>query len=181
MCRCTQVGIRTRGALVQAVTQKAFRLPTVAADQAASIVNFVASDIQKIYDGAMVGAQRAVCGVSACELRLLRPVGGTGSCTPGNRSIADDLHVSCPAISSPFLSAVLAPPQEFHYLWTAPLEAAAILALLGYLTSDAMLPGLAVLFIVSTACSCSAVLNCCCMRTRGPRGCGTVAQDASYR
>lgn len=42
-------------------------------------------------------------------------------------------------------------PQEFHYLWTAPLEAAAILALLGYLTSDAMLPGLAVLFIVSTA------------------------------
>ncbi|GFR49015.1 hypothetical protein Agub_g11036, partial [Astrephomene gubernaculifera] len=34
-------------------TQKAFRLNTVRADQAAGIVNFVSSDIQKIYDGAM--------------------------------------------------------------------------------------------------------------------------------
>ena len=51
---CMQVGIRARAALVQAVTHKSFRLNTVRADQAASIVSFVSSDIQKIYDGAMV-------------------------------------------------------------------------------------------------------------------------------
>ncbi len=39
-------------------------------------------------------------------------------------------------------------PQEFHYLWTAPLEAAAILSLLGYLTNDSMLPGLGVILLV---------------------------------
>ncbi len=55
---CTQVGIRARAALVQAVTHKAFRLNSVRADQAASIVNFVASDIQKIYDGALVSYLR---------------------------------------------------------------------------------------------------------------------------
>ncbi|KAG2500519.1 hypothetical protein HYH03_001296 [Edaphochlamys debaryana] len=87
---CMQVGIRVRASLVQAVTHKAFRLNTIRGDQAAAIVNFVASDIQKIYDGA----------------------------------------------------------QEFHYLWTAPLEAAAILALLGYLTGDSMLPGLGAILIV---------------------------------
>ncbi len=53
-----QVGIRARASLVQAVTQKAFRLNSVRADQAASIVNFVASDIQKIYDGALVSYLR---------------------------------------------------------------------------------------------------------------------------
>ena len=37
---------------------------------------------------------------------------------------------------------------EFHYLWTAPFEAAAILALLGYLTQDSMLPGLGVILLV---------------------------------
>ncbi len=37
---------------------------------------------------------------------------------------------------------------EFHYLWTAPLEAGAILGLLGYLTGNAMLPGLAVILLV---------------------------------
>ncbi|KAG2500538.1 hypothetical protein HYH03_001315 [Edaphochlamys debaryana] len=87
---CMQVGIRVRASLVQAVTHKAFRLNTVRGDQAAAIVNFVASDIQKIFDGA----------------------------------------------------------QEFHYLWTAPLEAAAILSLLGYLTGDSMLPGLGAILIV---------------------------------
>ncbi|GLC48313.1 hypothetical protein PLESTB_000082600 [Pleodorina starrii] len=87
---CMQVGIRARAALVQAVTHKAFRLNTVRADEAAAIVNFVSSDIQKIYDGAL----------------------------------------------------------ELHYLWTAPLEAAAILALLGYLTNDSMLPGLGVILLV---------------------------------
>ncbi|KAG2426904.1 hypothetical protein HXX76_012691 [Chlamydomonas incerta] len=87
---CMTVGIRARAALVQAVTHKAFRLNTVRADQSASIVNFVASDIQKIYDGAL----------------------------------------------------------EFHYLWTAPFEAAAILALLGYLTRDSILPGLGVILLV---------------------------------
>ncbi|KXZ44762.1 hypothetical protein GPECTOR_62g877 [Gonium pectorale] len=87
---CMTVGIRARAALVQAVTHKAFRLNTVRADQSAAIVNFVSSDIQKIYDGAL----------------------------------------------------------EFHYLWTAPFEAAAILALLGYLTNDSMLPGLGVILLV---------------------------------
>ncbi|GLC60118.1 hypothetical protein PLESTB_001575900 [Pleodorina starrii] len=87
---CMQVGIRARAALVQAVTHKAFRLSSVRADQSAAIVNFVSSDIQKIYDGAL----------------------------------------------------------EFHYLWTAPFEAAAILALLGYLTNDSMLPGLGVILLV---------------------------------
>ncbi|GLC36807.1 hypothetical protein PLESTM_000504000 [Pleodorina starrii] len=87
---CMQVGIRARAALVQAVTHKAFRLSSVRADQSAAIVNFVSSDIQKIYDGAL----------------------------------------------------------EFHYLWTAPFDAAAILALLGYLTNDSMLPGLGVILLV---------------------------------
>ncbi|GIL86269.1 hypothetical protein Vretimale_13733 [Volvox reticuliferus] len=87
---CMSVGIRARAALVQAVTHKAFRLNSVRADQSAAIVNFVSSDIQKIYDGAL----------------------------------------------------------EFHYLWTAPFEAAAILALLGYLTKDSMLPGLGVILLV---------------------------------
>ncbi|KAG2424609.1 hypothetical protein HXX76_014334 [Chlamydomonas incerta] len=87
---CMNVGIRARAALVQAVTHKSFRLNSVRADQAASIVNFVASDVQKIYDGAM----------------------------------------------------------ELHYLWTAPLEAAAILALLGYLTGESILPGLGVILLV---------------------------------
>ena len=40
------------------------------------------------------------------------------------------------------------PLQEFHYLWTAPLEAAAILALLANLTGDSMLPGLGVILLV---------------------------------
>ncbi|KXZ54551.1 hypothetical protein GPECTOR_4g616 [Gonium pectorale] len=87
---CMQVGIRARAALVQAVTHKAFRLSSVRADQAAAIVNFVSSDIQKIFDGAL----------------------------------------------------------ELHYLWTAPLEAAAILSLLGYLTGASMLPGLGVILLV---------------------------------
>ncbi|GLI68304.1 hypothetical protein VaNZ11_012665 [Volvox africanus] len=87
---CMSVGIRARAALVQAVTHKSFRLNSVRADQSAAIVNFVSSDIQKIYDGAL----------------------------------------------------------EFHYLWTAPFEAAAILALLGYLTNDSMLPGLGVILLV---------------------------------
>ncbi|PNH10694.1 Multidrug resistance-associated protein 1 [Tetrabaena socialis] len=87
---CMTVGIRVRAALVQCVTNKAFRLTTVRADQSAAIVNFVSSDIQKIYDGAL----------------------------------------------------------EFHYLWTAPFEAAAILSLLGYLTNNSMLPGLGVILLV---------------------------------
>ena len=39
-------------------------------------------------------------------------------------------------------------PQELHYLWTAPLEAGAILGLLAYLTGTAMLPGLGVILLV---------------------------------
>ena len=51
-------------------------------------------------------------------------------------------------LGSPCLPPLPLPRQEFHYLWTAPLEAAAILALLGYLTGDAMLPGLGVILLV---------------------------------
>jgi hypothetical protein len=51
---CMQVGIRARAALVRCVTQKAFRLSTVRQDESAKIVNFVASDIQKVYDAALV-------------------------------------------------------------------------------------------------------------------------------
>ncbi len=57
---CMQVGIRARASLVQAVTQKAFRLHTVRQEESATIVNFVSSDIQKVYDGAMVGGTRLV-------------------------------------------------------------------------------------------------------------------------
>jgi ATP-binding cassette, subfamily C (CFTR/MRP), member 1 len=38
---------------------------------------------------------------------------------------------------------------EIHYLWTAPLEAAAILGLLGYLVGVYSLPGWGVIIIVS--------------------------------
>ena len=51
--------------------------------------------------------------------------------------------------------------QEFHYLWTAPLEAAAILGLLGYLTNNAMLPGLGVILVVLPLQVCAGCALCC--------------------
>ena len=38
--------------------------------------------------------------------------------------------------------------QEFHWLWTAPLEASGIVVLLGIMTGTNMLPGLGVILLV---------------------------------
>jgi hypothetical protein len=83
---CMQVGIRTRAALVQAVTNKAFRLNSVRADQAASIVNFVSSDIQKLYDGAMVRPGAAATCQMTGGLRMSTPHGLNLFASTGNKA-----------------------------------------------------------------------------------------------
>lgn len=48
--------IKARGALVNAVCQKSFRMSSINKDEAADVVTFVATDIAKIYDGMLVSA-----------------------------------------------------------------------------------------------------------------------------
>ena len=44
-------GVKVRAALLTAITRKAIFMAEVSSEQSADIVNFVSSDIRKIYDG----------------------------------------------------------------------------------------------------------------------------------
>lgn len=48
---CMTVGIRIKGALINAVTKKSFQMHMIDKEHAAECVSFVASDINKVYDG----------------------------------------------------------------------------------------------------------------------------------
>ena len=58
---CLQCGIKARGALLNAVCQKSFRLNSIEQDRAADVVSFVASDINKVFDGMQVGWVLRLC------------------------------------------------------------------------------------------------------------------------
>ncbi|KAG1659734.1 hypothetical protein FOA52_006004 [Chlamydomonas sp. UWO 241] len=87
---CTKVGISMRAAITNAVCRKAFAMPSITKEQSADCVNFIASDIVKIFDG-----------------------------------VAD-----------------------IHYLWTAPIEAIAILTILTVLVGKWAAPGWALVAVV---------------------------------
>ncbi|KAG1659736.1 hypothetical protein FOA52_006006 [Chlamydomonas sp. UWO 241] len=87
---CTKVGISMRAAITNAVCRKAFAMPSITKEQSADCVNFIASDIVKIFDG-----------------------------------VAD-----------------------IHYLWTAPIEAVAILTILTVLVGKWAIPGWALVAVV---------------------------------
>ncbi|KAG1658983.1 hypothetical protein FOA52_008685 [Chlamydomonas sp. UWO 241] len=87
---CTRVGISMRAAITNAVCRKAFTMPSITKEQSADCVNFIASDIVKIFDG-----------------------------------VAD-----------------------IHYLWTAPIEAIAILTILTVLVGKWAIPGWALVAVV---------------------------------
>lgn len=90
---CMRVGIRVRAALSNAICRRSFSMASIDKDSASDAVSFVASDINKIYDGC----------------------------------------------------------QEIHYLWTAPIEAGAILIILAILVGVYALPGWGVIMIVLPA------------------------------
>jgi hypothetical protein len=83
---CLRVGIRCRAALTTAIARKCYNMAHLDKDTAATAVGFVASDVNKIFEGI----------------------------------------------------------QEIHYLWGAPIEAAAILALLATLVGIYSLPGVGI-------------------------------------
>jgi ATP-binding cassette, subfamily C (CFTR/MRP), member 1 len=87
---CMTTGVKVRAAITDAVCSKAFIMESVTKETITDVVTFVASDINKVYEGM----------------------------------------------------------QEFHYLWTAPLEAFTILALLASLTKQFAAPGVGVMMIV---------------------------------
>ncbi|KAG1674667.1 hypothetical protein FOA52_007191 [Chlamydomonas sp. UWO 241] len=90
---CTKVGISMRAAITNAVCRKAFAMPSITKEQSADCVNFIGSDIVKIFDG-----------------------------------VAD-----------------------VHYLWTAPIEAIAILTILTVLVGMWAVPGWALVFVVMSS------------------------------
>ncbi|GBF87685.1 hypothetical protein Rsub_00396 [Raphidocelis subcapitata] len=90
---CLGVGIRARAALTTIVARKCYSMAHLTKETAAEAVSFVATDINKIFEGM----------------------------------------------------------QEIHFLWGAPIEAAAILALLASLVGIYCLPGVGVLCLVVPA------------------------------
>ncbi len=48
---CMKVGIKVRSALVNAICRKSFSMASITKEASADCVSFVASDIQKLYDG----------------------------------------------------------------------------------------------------------------------------------
>uniref|UniRef100_A0A7S0R9V8 Uncharacterized protein n=1 Tax=Chlamydomonas leiostraca TaxID=1034604 RepID=A0A7S0R9V8_9CHLO len=87
---CVTVGISMRAALINCICRKSFGMASITKEMASDAVSFVASDINKIFDGI----------------------------------------------------------QDIHYLWTAPIEAAAILTILVILVKEWALPGWGVVFVV---------------------------------
>jgi ABC-type multidrug transport system fused ATPase/permease subunit len=87
---CLRVGIRARAALTTMIARKCYNMAHLTKDTAAEAVGFVASDINKIFEGI----------------------------------------------------------QEVHYLWGAPVEAAAILALLGSLVGVYCIGGVIIVCLV---------------------------------
>jgi hypothetical protein len=90
---CLRVGIRCRAALTTAIARKCYNMAHLDKDTAATAVGFVASDVNKIFEGI----------------------------------------------------------QEIHYLWGAPIEAAAILALLATLVGIYSLPGVGIVCAIVPA------------------------------
>jgi hypothetical protein len=48
---CMCVGVRIKGALINAVCKKSFQMHTIDKQYSSACVSFVASDINKVYDG----------------------------------------------------------------------------------------------------------------------------------
>ena len=60
---CMNVGVSVRAALVNAVCKKSFQMATIDRDNAAEVVNFVASDISKVSRGQVRGSSQ----VAQCQ------------------------------------------------------------------------------------------------------------------
>jgi len=137
---CMAAGVKVRAVLLTAVTRKALAAAKVSAADAGNVVSLVANDVGKVYDGMQVrrwrfgdeglqgGCYGAYEGVRCC--------GAVWTCADG--------LCGRPAAPLPDPS----PLQEFHYLWTAPIEALAILALVGSLMGIYVLPGVGVVALV---------------------------------
>lgn len=71
---CMNTGVKVRSVLLTAVTRKAIYLSKVSVETSADIVNFVANDIGKVYDGLQVRAH-TLCSTCTCVAGV-----GSGSC-----------------------------------------------------------------------------------------------------
>lgn len=131
---CLRVGIRARAALTTAVARKCLNMAHITRDTAGEAVSFVAKDIGQIFDGEPCAGMLCVCvgGGSHGQLRgglaeVHLTVEGTGQSPSQHTSHTHTQHT--PGI------------MEVHYLWGAPIEAAAIMVLLGTLVGIYALPG----------------------------------------
>ena len=52
---CVESGLKVRTALSNAICRKAFAMAHIHAEDAADVVNFMASDLMKVYNGMQVG------------------------------------------------------------------------------------------------------------------------------
>jgi ATP-binding cassette, subfamily C (CFTR/MRP), member 1 len=60
---CMSVGVAVRSALVNAICRKSFAMASITKEDSSDCVSFVASDIQKVFDGIQVrpSALIAIC------------------------------------------------------------------------------------------------------------------------
>jgi hypothetical protein len=151
---CLTVGIRCKAALTTAIARKCYNMAHLTKDTAAEAVGFVASDIGKIFEGIqevhylwwarLLGAW----GPPAGWTRRLH-----GACLePGRLRATLPLCpplASAPSRSLPPLTARPAAPLRPRR--GAPVEAIAILALLGSLVGIYSLPGIFVVCLVVPA------------------------------
>eukprot|EP00798_Chlamydomonas_sp_ICE-L_P021668 gene21668-28685_t len=98
---CMQVGVKSRAALLNAICRKSFAMSSITKKDASDCVSFVASDLQKVFEGI----------------------------------------------------------QEIHYLWTAPVEAMAILIILVCLIEEWALPGWVLVWLLDYRLKNSNVVN----------------------
>ncbi|KAJ9510651.1 hypothetical protein QJQ45_027539, partial [Haematococcus lacustris] len=123
---CMTVGVSVRAALTNAICRKSFAMASITKEMASDAVSFVASDITKIFDG--IQARRGARRGRGCA--VWRPGWGLAA------------HQDAPHPPAPLAL------QDIHYLWTAPIEALAILTILVVLVKQWALPGWGVVFIV---------------------------------
>ena len=64
---CVESGLKVRTALSNAICRKAFAMAHIHAEDAADVVNFMASDLMKVYNGMQVGGGvHALAAVATC-------------------------------------------------------------------------------------------------------------------
>jgi hypothetical protein len=136
-----RVGIKVRGALMTAIYRKTFRLQALHGHDAGNVVSLVSTDCIKMYEVRVVLLLPATAAAQAS----LMPRLVAARMPLIHLHIVPDSRVLPPHQQRQHHQGV----QHFHNVWTAPLEAAAIIGLLLWRTGGVYgLPALGVVCVV---------------------------------